>query len=55
MSASDYPANLWRVIDDNNCVVCTAFREDHAEEITAAHNANDPIQSREDWLFYRDN
>jgi UDP-N-acetylmuramate-alanine ligase len=44
----------WRVVDDNNLVVCSRCSQEDAEEIANAHNKNDPIQSYTDWLYYKD-
>jgi UDP-N-acetylmuramate-alanine ligase len=43
----------WRVMDGDDRVVAQRCTREEAEEIAAAHNARDPIQSRDQWLFYR--
>jgi hypothetical protein len=51
----DTKTGEWRVIDEDNVVICRGLSDkDDAERIARNHNELDPIQSWEDWLFYRD-
>jgi hypothetical protein len=45
----------WRVIDENNRVICRGLVDkDDAERIAHNHNSFDPIKSWHDWLYHKD-
>ncbi len=44
----------WMVSEEaTHRVVCLAFSQAEAEQIASAHNRQDPIKSRQDWLEAR--
>lgn len=51
--AQNSKSGHWQVVADGHKVVAECFRESVAAEICREHNSRDPIQSYEDWLFYK--
>jgi hypothetical protein len=44
----------WQIADDNNAMIARCDREDVAREICDLHNQGDPIQTYEDWLYWKE-